>query len=168
MAAPSSLLDGLNPQQREAVLATDGPVLILAGAGSGKTRVITHRVAHLIRAHGVKPNEILAITFTNKAAGEMRERVARIVGEGRVLMATFHAFCARVLRIDGLAVGLTPGFTIYDRDDQLSLAKDICKELDVDTQSVAPRALLAGNQLQMVRIDLRHQQRHIGLHTMIL
>jgi len=137
-----ALVADLNPPQREAVEWGDGPLLIVAGAGSGKTRVITRRIAHLI-TRGVRPEEILAITFTNKAAGEMRGRVADLVGEGRVLMATFHAFCARVLRIDGALLGLPPGFTIYDRDDQLSLVKDLCGELGVDSQSVTPRALLA-------------------------
>ncbi len=137
-----ALLADLNQPQREAVEYGDGPLLIVAGAGSGKTRVITRRIAHLI-TRGVSPSSIMAITFTNKAAGEMRDRVAALVGDGRVLMATFHAFCARVLRIDGSAVGLTSGFTIYDRDDQLSLVKDLCKELGVDTQAIAPRALLA-------------------------
>jgi DNA helicase-2/ATP-dependent DNA helicase PcrA len=104
--------------------------------------VITRRVAHLI-GRGVPTGSILAITFTNKAAGEMRGRVADLVGEGRVLMSTFHAFCARVLRIDGRHVGLPPEFTIYDRDDQLAVVKDICKELGLDTQHLQPRALLS-------------------------
>ena len=139
----AELLSDLNAPQREAVEHGDGPMLIVAGAGSGKTRVITRRVAHLI-ARGVSPASILAITFTNKAAGEMRGRVADLVGEGRVLMSTFHAFCARVLRIDGQALGLPRDFTIYDRDDQLSVVKDICRDLGIDTQSINPRALLSG------------------------
>jgi DNA helicase-2/ATP-dependent DNA helicase PcrA len=137
----SDLLADLNAPQREAVEYGDGPLLIVAGAGSGKTRVITRRVAHLI-ARGVRPAEVLAITFTNKAAGEMRERVAGLVGDGRVLMSTFHSFCARVLRIDGRPVGLPPDFTIYDRDDQLSVVKEACRDLGIDTQSITPRALL--------------------------
>ena len=136
------LIADLNGPQREAVEHGEGPMLVVAGAGSGKTRVITRRVAHLI-ARGVPADGILAITFTNKAAGEMRERVAALVGEGRVLLSTFHAFCARVLRIDGAGVGLPRDFTIYDRDDQLGVVKDICKELGIDTQHVQPRALLA-------------------------
>jgi len=137
------LLDDLNPAQREAVEYGDGPLLIVAGAGSGKTRVITRRIAHLIRL-GVQPWEILAITFTNKAAGEMRDRVEALVGEGRVSLSTFHAFCARVLRIDGERVGLTRGYTIYDGNDQVSLVKDLCNELGIDTQSFRPRSLLSG------------------------
>ncbi|MGQ0552476.1 MAG: ATP-dependent helicase [Planctomycetota bacterium] len=138
----AALVADLNGPQREAVEWGDGPLLIVAGAGSGKTRVITRRVAHLI-ARGVDPRSILAITFTNKAAGEMRARVGELVGEGRVLLATFHAFCARCLRIDGERVGLAPGFTIYDRDDQLSVVKESCKELGIDPQQVQPAALLA-------------------------
>lgn len=141
MPDAAELLSDLNAPQREAVEYGDGPLLIVAGAGSGKTRVITRRVAHLI-ARGVSPASILAITFTNKAAAEMRGRVADLVGEGRVLMSTFHAFCARVLRIDGNLLGLPRDFTIYDRDDQLSVVKTICRDLGVDTQSIHPRALL--------------------------
>jgi DNA helicase-2/ATP-dependent DNA helicase PcrA len=137
-----ALLADLNAPQREAVTWGDGPLLIVAGAGSGKTRVITRRVAHLI-ARGVPAQAILAITFTNKAAGEMRGRVADLVGEGRVWMSTFHALCARVLRIDGRHVGLPPEFTIYDRDDQLAIVKDICKDMGLDTQHLPPRALLS-------------------------
>ncbi|MBM3984528.1 MAG: ATP-dependent DNA helicase PcrA [Planctomycetes bacterium] len=137
-----SLVADLNPPQREAVEWGDGPLLIVAGAGSGKTRVITRRVAHLI-GRGVPAEAILAITFTNKAAGEMRERVAALVGEGRVVLGTFHGFCARVLRSDGRHVGLPPGFTIYDRDDQVALVKDIARELSIDPQHLPPRSLLA-------------------------
>ncbi|MHC5209829.1 MAG: ATP-dependent helicase [Planctomycetota bacterium] len=142
MLDTDALLADLNEPQREAVTWGEGPLLIVAGAGSGKTRVITRRVAHLI-GQGVPPQAILAITFTNKAAGEMRGRVADLVGEGRVLMSTFHAFCARVLRVDGRHVGLPPEFTIYDRDDQLAVVKDICKAQGLDTQHMQPRALLS-------------------------
>jgi DNA helicase-2/ATP-dependent DNA helicase PcrA len=137
-----SLVADLNPPQREAVEWGDGPLLIVAGAGSGKTRVITRRVAHLI-GRGVPAQAILAITFTNKAAGEMKERVAALVGEGRVALGTFHGFCARVLRADGRHVGLPPGFTIYDRDDQVAVVKDIARELQIDSQHLPPRSLLA-------------------------
>ena len=109
VAPHEDLLAGLNPAQREAVLHVDGPLLVVAGAGSGKTRVLTHRVAHLIRAHGVKPNEILAITFTNKAAGEMRERLERMLGrQARAAwILTFHAACGRMLRREAERLGYT-------------------------------------------------------------
>ncbi|GJM21699.1 MAG: DNA helicase [Planctomycetota bacterium] len=142
MTDPDPLLADLNEPQREAVEYGDGPLLIVAGAGSGKTRVITRRIAHLIR-RGVHPGEILAITFTNKAAGEMRERVSALVGEGRVTLATFHGFCARVLRIDGEHVGLSRSYTIYDSNDQLTLIKEACSVHGIDSQSFRPRGLLS-------------------------
>ena len=136
---------GLNEKQTEAVLQTEGPVLILAGAGSGKTRVLTHRVAYLIEEKQVNPWNILAITFTNKAAGEMRERVDSLVGAdgGSVWVSTFHSACVRFLRrfIDRL--GYDSNFTIYDGDDQKSLIKDICKRLMIDTKVYKERGLLA-------------------------
>ncbi len=120
-----NIYDTLNPEQKEAVLQTEGPVLILAGAGSGKTRVLTHRIAYLIDEKGVNPWNIMAITFTNKAAGEMRERVDKIVGFGSesIWVSTFHSSCVRILRryIDRL--GYENNFTIYDTDDQKSLMK---------------------------------------------
>ena len=110
----------LNPEQARAVTTTEGPLLILAGAGSGKTRVLAHRVAYLIGVRGVKPWQILAVTFTNKAAAEMRARILALVGEQArdVAMGTFHSLCARVLRRDGSAIGIDPRFAIYDTDDQ--------------------------------------------------
>ncbi len=141
MPPPDALLADLNDPQREAVEYGEGPLLIVAGAGSGKTRVITRRIARLID-RGVKPWEILAITFTNKAAGEMKERVLDLVGDGRVTLATFHGFCARVLRMDGEPVGLTRDYTIYDTNDQTALLRDVCQEAGIDTQSFRPRSLL--------------------------
>ncbi len=140
-----SIYDTLNKEQREAVLHTEGPVLILAGAGSGKTRVLTHRIAYLIDEMGVNPWNILAITFTNKAAGEMRERVDKIVGFGAesIWVSTFHSTCVRILRryIDRL--GYDTNFTIYDTDDQKTLMKDVCKLLQIDTKMYKERNLLA-------------------------
>jgi DNA helicase II / ATP-dependent DNA helicase PcrA len=134
-------LEGLNPQQREAVAYAGGPLLILAGAGSGKTRVITHRIAHLIHEHGVPPGAVVAVTFTNKAADEMRERVGRLLGGSYSLaglvVSTFHSFCVRLLRRDGqllgdLRPGFTRNFTIYDEDDQLSLVKSVYRNLGLN------------------------------------
>ena len=140
-----SIYDTLNTEQREAIFHTEGPVLILAGAGSGKTRVLTHRIAYLIEEKGVNPWNIMAITFTNKAAGEMRERVDKIVGFGAesIWVSTFHSSCVRMLRrfIDRL--GYDTNFTIYDADDQKTLMKDICKRLNIDTKVYKEKAILA-------------------------
>jgi DNA helicase-2/ATP-dependent DNA helicase PcrA len=139
------LLAGLNPAQREAVLHVDGPLLVVAGAGSGKTRVLTHRVAHLIRAHGVKPNEILAITFTNKAATEMRERLERILGRTAraIWILTFHAACGRMLRREAERLGYRSSFTIYDQADQVRLVKACLEELGKDPKRFTPRGIHA-------------------------
>jgi DNA helicase-2/ATP-dependent DNA helicase PcrA len=133
----------LSDPQRVAVLHGDGPLLVLAGAGSGKTRVITHRVAHLVAARGIRPWRILAVTFTNKAAGEMRERVSRLLGPdaGAAWIGTFHATCARLLRRHGERVGLGPGFTIYDDDDTLALIGRILRERGIEGQAMTPRAV---------------------------
>ena len=135
----------LNEKQTEAVHQTEGPVLILAGAGSGKTRVLTHRISYLIKEKQVNPWNILAITFTNKAAGEMRDRVDQIVGFGAesVWVSTFHSMCVRFLRrfIDRL--GYENHFTIYDSDDQKSVIKDVCKMLQLDPKVYKDRSLLA-------------------------
>ena len=140
-----NLLDSLNEQQREAVQTTEGPLLILAGAGSGKTRVLTHRTAYLIDEMGVNPYNIMAITFTNKAAGEMRERIDTMVGYGSesIWVSTFHSTCVRILRryIDRL--GYDTNFTIYDADDQKTLMKDICKRLEIDTKLYKERMFLS-------------------------
>jgi len=140
------LLSGLNPPQRQAVVHVDGPLLILAGAGSGKTRVITHRIGHLVRESGVKPWSILAVTFTNKAAGEMRERVQRLLtgaGGAAPLLSTFHSFCVRLLRRDGerlaeIRPGFKRDFLIYDDDDQLRLIKAIYRDLEIDDKQFLP------------------------------
>jgi len=146
----SRLLDNMNPQQREGIQATDGPVLLLAGAGSGKTRVITHRIAYLIEERGVPADQILAVTFTNKAATEMAERVDRILGHSSLakpLLSTFHSFCVRVLRrdIEALRVngkGLTRSFAIYDETDQEAVVKAALKRLAVDDKQLKPRVAL--------------------------
>jgi len=137
------ILAELNPAQREAVEAISGPVLILAGPGSGKTRVITHRVAYLIRVCGVSPHRIMAVTFTNKAAREMAERLHRLVGRlaGDLTLGTFHAICARILRWDGKNIGIDPRFVIYDAEDQLSLIKRSLQEVGLDPKQYAPRAI---------------------------
>jgi DNA helicase-2/ATP-dependent DNA helicase PcrA len=139
------LLAGLNPAQREAVLHVEGPLLVVAGAGSGKTRVLTHRVAHLIRAHGVKPNEILAITFTNKAATEMRERLERILGRTAraIWILTFHAACGRMLRREAERLGYRSSFTIYDQADQVRVVKACLEELGKDPKRFTPRGIHA-------------------------
>ncbi len=140
-----SIYDTLNDKQKQAVMQTEGPVLILAGAGSGKTRVLTHRVAYLIDEEGVNPYQIMAITFTNKAAGEMRERVDQIVGFGseQIWVSTFHSTCVRILRryIDRL--GYDNNFTIYDTDDQKGVMKEICKKLQIDTKMLKERTILS-------------------------
>ncbi len=140
-----SIYDTLNPQQKEAVLTTEGPLLLLAGAGSGKTRVLTHRIAWLIEEEGVNPWNILAITFTNKAAREMRERVDNLVtfGAEDIWVSTFHATCVRILRRHIDLLGYNSSFTIYDSDDQKSLMKQICKQLNVDTKQYPEKTLLS-------------------------
>ena len=138
-------LDSLNPEQRTAVLHTRGPLLILAGAGSGKTRVITSRIAYLVGDGHAEPHEVLAVTFTNKAAEEMRARVEALLGNdlGRLWVSTFHALCARLLRREAPAIGLSRDFVIYDSSDQLSVVKQALKELHIDDSFVQPRAALS-------------------------
>ncbi|MDF2539611.1 MAG: pcrA [Herbinix sp.] len=140
-----SIYDTLNPEQKRAVLHDKGPLLILAGAGSGKTRVLTHRIAYLIEELEVNPYNILAITFTNKAASEMRERVDRIVGYGseNIWVSTFHSTCVRILRRFIDTIGYTRSFTIYDTDDQKTLMREICKYLNIDTKKMNERSILS-------------------------
>ncbi len=141
-----SIYDNLNSMQQEAVFHTEGPLLILAGAGSGKTRVLTHRAVYLIEEKGVNPYHIMAITFTNKAAGEMRERIDKLVnfGSESVWVSTFHSTCVRILRrhIDRLKLGYDNNFTIYDTDDQKILMKDICKRMEIDTKIYKEKSFL--------------------------
>jgi DNA helicase II / ATP-dependent DNA helicase PcrA len=139
VASPETYLADLNPAQREAVLTTEGPLLVIAGAGSGKTRVLTYRVAHLLRALGAKPPEILAITFTNKAANEMKERLERLIGPpARALwVMTFHAACGRIFRREAERLGYRANFTIYDSQDQQRLVKSCLEELGKDPKRFA-------------------------------
>ncbi|HYC23102.1 MAG TPA: UvrD-helicase domain-containing protein, partial [Candidatus Bathyarchaeia archaeon] len=138
-------LDSLNPPQREAVLFGDGPLLVLAGAGSGKTRVLTHRVAHLIDRGHASPEDILAVTFTNKAAREMRERLERLLGGDTqgLTVGTFHSTCARWLRREAPRIGLAPGFAIYDDADQLAVCRRALGDLDLGEDILTPQALRA-------------------------
>src|SRR5436853_4288923 len=143
LAEPHTYLADLNDAQREAVLTTEGPLLVIAGAGSGKTRVLTYRVAHLLNACGVEPNEILAITFTNKAAGEMRERIEAAVGPKAhaIWILTFHAACGRILRREAPRLGYRSNFTIYDQADQLRLVRACLEELERDPKRFVPRGI---------------------------
>src|SRR6266542_3008260 len=143
ITTPESYLGDLNPAQREAVLETEGPLLVIAGAGSGKTRVLTNRVGHLITACGVKPNEILAITFTNRAANEMRERLERLLGDTarRIWILTFHAACGRILRREAPRLGYRSNFTIYAQADQVRLVKAVLEEEGFDPKRFTPRGI---------------------------
>ena len=140
-----SIYDTLNEQQKKGVFTTEGPVLLLAGAGSGKTRVLTHRIAYLIEELGVSPWNIMAITFTNKAAGEMKERVENLVGMGAesIWVTTFHSSCVRILRRYADRLGYDTNFTIYDTDDQKAVMKDVCKRLQIDTKMLKERSILS-------------------------
>lgn len=140
-----NLLNGMNPEQARAVKKTEGPLLIMAGAGSGKTRVLTHRIAYLIVEKKVYPSNILAITFTNKAAREMRERIDGLLGAGtgeRMWVSTFHAMCVRILRRNIDQIGYTKSFSILDTSDQLTAIKQVLKELNIDPKQYEPRAML--------------------------
>lgn len=153
-----SIYDTLNEQQKQGVFTTEGPVLILAGAGSGKTRVLTHRVAYLIQEKGVAPWHIMAITFTNKAAGEMRQRIDDMIDYGAesIWVATFHSSCVRILRRFADRLGYATNFTIYDSDDQKTLMKDICKRLEIDTKMYKERTFL--NEISSAKNELISDQ----------
>src|SRR5919199_5880441 len=145
VASPETYLADLNPAQRDAVVATEGPLLVIAGAGSGKTRVLTYRVAHLLAACGVKANEILAITFTNKAAAEMRDRLEGLLGPvtNAIWILTFHAACGRILRREAPRLGYRTTVTIYDQADQIRLTKQCLEELERDPKRFVPRGIHA-------------------------
>ncbi len=164
MTTAQNLLEGLNPPQREAVETVDGPLLILAGPGSGKTRVITHRIAYLMQVVGVYPSRIMAVTFTNKASREMRERVFDLVGQEteRLTMGTFHAICVRILRMDGEPIGLDRNLVIYDEDDKNSIIKEAMQDINVDTRNFPPRSIssaISANKSQM--IDAESHRLHV-------
>ena len=139
------LLQGLNPVQAQAVQAVDGPVLVLAGPGSGKTRVLTHRIAYIIQEHSVPPYNILAVTFTNKAAKEMIARLRQLIGNdvSSLTIGTFHAVCVRILRREAAYLGMSSSFVIYDEDDQQRLITQILKDLDLDNKVYRPSAVLS-------------------------
>ena len=141
----TSLLDGLNPEQQSAVTHEGGPLLVVAGAGSGKTRVLTRRIAYLLAKRGVEPYEILAITFTNKAAGEMKERVASLVGKRAkaIWVSTFHSACVRILRQEGSRLGFTTSYSIYDQADSVRLITLVMRDLNIDQKRYNPRAVAA-------------------------
>ena len=142
----SEYLKNLNKSQKEAVLHVDGPLLIVAGAGSGKTKVLTSRIANLIKNKNAFPNQILAVTFTNKAAREMELRVSKILGSSAIglpWLGTFHSICAKILRRHAAAVNLNSNFTIIDTDDQVRLIKNICKAENIDVKKIAPKYILA-------------------------
>ncbi|ONI40236.1 hypothetical protein AN639_00890 [Candidatus Epulonipiscium fishelsonii] len=140
------MLEGLNEMQKQAVLHTEGPLLVLAGAGSGKTKVLTHRIAHLINNKNVAPWSILAITFTNKSAKEMKERISGLIGEANtrdMWVSTFHSMCVRILRRDGERLGFNKYFTIYDSSDQKALVKEVMKSKNINEKTLKPSEVIA-------------------------
>ena len=158
MTQKHALVQGMNPRQEEAVLHTEGPLLVMAGAGSGKTRVLTHRIAYLIEEKEVNPWNILAITFTNKAAKEMKERVNKLLETGGedVWVSTFHSMCVRILRRDVDQIGYNRNFTIIDPSEQKTLMKRILNDLNIDSKKYDPRSILgtisnAKNELQTLK-----------------
>ncbi len=159
------IYDSLNPEQQKGVLTVDGPVLILAGAGSGKTRVLTHRVAHLIHDLGVSPYNIMAITFTNKAAGEMKERIDNLVGMGSegIWVATFHSSCVKILRRFADRIGYDNNFAIYDTDDSKALMKEVCKHCNVDTKQFKERTFL--NEISSAKNELINEEMYASQNS---
>jgi DNA helicase II / ATP-dependent DNA helicase PcrA len=169
---PETLIEGLNPQQRVAVLHDSGPLLIVAGAGSGKTRVLTHRIAWLIAERDVSPGQVLAITFTNKAAGEMKERVATLVGPRAKTMwvSTFHSACVRIVRAEGKRLGFSSSFSIYDADDSRRLMTIVCRDLDLDPKRFAPRSVAAqvsNLKNELIDYETAKSQATISIETTI-
>src|SRR5438445_7187567 len=164
----AALLEGLNPQQRAAVLHHGSPLLIVAGAGSGKTRVLTHRIAWLLAERNVSPGQVLAITFTNKAAGEMKERVAALVGPRAKAMwvSTFHSACVRIVRAEGKRLGFSSSFSIYDADDSRRLMTAVARDLDLDPKRYPPRSLAAQvSNLKNELIDYEDAKAKATNHT---
>src|SRR5881398_2600952 len=158
---PERLLEGLNPQQRAAVVHEGAPLLVVAGAGSGKTKVLTTRIAYLLAARSVQPGEVLAITFTNKAAGEMKERVAALVG-GRaraMWVSTFHSACVRILRAEAKKLGFTTTFSIYDSADSQRLMTLVCRDLDLDPKRFPPRQMSNHHETTRAEVYKLYQQR---------
>lgn len=159
------LLNGLNPQQQEAVKTTDGPLLLMAGAGSGKTRVLTHRIAYLMVEKQINPYNILAITFTNKAAREMKDRIYRLMGGAadEVWISTFHSMCVRILRRDIDRIGYNRNFSILDSGDQLSVIKQILKDRNLDPKKHDARAILGAiSSAKNILIDPEEFAKNVG------
>ncbi|HMH30978.1 MAG TPA: UvrD-helicase domain-containing protein, partial [Methylomirabilota bacterium] len=161
------LFEGLNPEQRRAVETTEGPLLIQAGAGSGKTKTLTHRIAYLIATHKATPFNILAVTFTNKAAKEMRQRVAELLGENAEnrgfmpYMGTFHGICVRLLRQDGESVGIPRSFVIFDESDRQAAVKQVSKQLMIDEKAFPARAL--SGLISSAKNDMLSPQEYNGI-----
>ncbi|MET0802532.1 MAG: UvrD-helicase domain-containing protein, partial [Acidimicrobiales bacterium] len=165
MAAHAELLEGLNPSQREAVVHGDGPLLVIAGAGSGKTRVLTHRIAYLIEERGISPFGLIAITFTNKAAAEMKSRVGALVGPvaEKMWVSTFHSACVRILRRSADRLSYPSGFTIYDQADAVRLTGYVLRDLNIDPKRFTPRSVHAA--ISATKNDLISVDEYTGLVT---
>ena len=163
----SDLLDGLNPEQQKAVKTTEGPLLILAGAGSGKTKTLTHRVAYLVKNQLATSSQILGVTFTNKAAKEMRERVATLLGDNAEhrsfmpYMGTFHSMCVKILRIDGQYIGLPSNFVIFDESDRTALIKQLAKQQSIDEKQFPSRMI--GSLISSAKNELLSPAEYNGI-----